>query len=144
LRAELEKGPQTCNASTVVRHCNNFVAILIAVLTLGVGTPQTLCAAAVPSPAACCCCSESCGASCQPEKPCPSSCKAAQVQTFDQQLPGRALTGASIPGAHLLFLLTGVKVTYPAFVSVVRPRDVNVSPPFGGRPPQAVLRLWLI
>jgi hypothetical protein len=52
--------------------------------------------------------------------------------------------GTSVSGAHLLFLIAGVKINYPAFVSVVRPREVNVSPLFGGSPPQAVLRLWLI
>jgi hypothetical protein len=66
------------------------------------------------------------------------------VQTFDKQLPGRMLTGVSISGANLLFLIAGVKISYPSVVSVVRPRDVNVSPPFGGSPPQAVLHLWLI
>jgi hypothetical protein len=76
--------------------------------------------------------------------PCRPSCKLAQVQAFDQQLPARTLTGASVVGAHLLGLIAPGKINYPAFVSVVRRRDLNVSPPFGGSPPQAVLRLWLI
>jgi hypothetical protein len=80
----------------------------------------------------------------QSNMPCSPSCKLARVQTFDEQLPVRSFAATSLSLCSLLFLIAPVKINYPAFVSVVRQRDLNVSPPFGGSPPQAVLRLWLI
>jgi hypothetical protein len=81
---------------------------------------------------------------CHRDKPCDSSCGRVQVATLDKQLPPRTTGAQAAVQAHLLFLSVGIAFNYPAFVSVVRHRDVNASPPFGGRPPQALLRLWLI
>jgi hypothetical protein len=54
------------------------------------------------------------------------------------------VVGASPGGGLLLYLIAPVKIKYPAFVAVVRPPELHLPPPFGGSPPQAVLRLWLI
>jgi hypothetical protein len=123
-----------------------LVAVLMSALVLGAWAPQPVCAGATSSVATKCSC---CGTDCpmshgEPDKSCGSSCTPAPVQAFDKQLPARMMVGAAPCGGPLLFLIAPVKITYPTFVSVVRPREPNVSPPFGGRPPQAVLRLWLI
>jgi hypothetical protein len=54
---------------------------------------------------------------------------------------------ALVPSSHggtLLFSIAPTKIKYLVLVPVLHQRDLNASPPFGGAPPQAMLRLWLI
>jgi hypothetical protein len=128
----------------VAGRLKHFVALLMAVLALEMGPVQTVCAANNPVTDTSCCCPDCSTSNCQPEKSCASCSMSTHHQEVDVKLPVRTMAGAFASKAHFLFLIAGVTVHYPAFVSVVRSRDVNVSPPFGGHPPQAVLSLWLI
>jgi hypothetical protein len=128
----------------VPKHFKTFVAILMAVLALGIWTPQPACAVGTSDVGKTCCCTESPIRKCQPDKPCNQSCTLAQVQTFDKQLPARTALGTSLYGGSLLFSIAPIKIKYLVFVPIAHQRDLNTSPPFGGAPPQAVLCLWLI
>jgi hypothetical protein len=139
---KLEIAVSCCNGSNVADRFKSFVAILMAVLALGIWTPQTACAAGASEAGKSCCCTENPICKCQPDMPCKQSCTLAQVKTFDKQLPARTTLAPS--ARALLFLITPTKIKFLVTVPVAYRRDWNVSPPFGGNPPQAVLRLWLI
>ena len=136
----LEINTNWCMSSVVARRLKTFIAILMAVLAVGIPMPQSAFATATRDAGNTCCGSEGSTCKCPPAAPCSSSCSHVLVQISDKQLPART----TLHGGSLLFLLASIKIEYPAFVPVVVERNVNVSPPFGGSPPQAVLRLWLI
>jgi hypothetical protein len=121
-----------------------FMQILMAVLTLGIGVPQSACVAGTTEAGMTCCCMESPISKCNPDKPCKQSCTLAQVQVFDKQLPTRMAFAPSAHGNFLLSPIAPTKIKYLALISVVHQRDLNASPPFSGSPPQARLCLWLI
>jgi hypothetical protein len=120
-----------------------FSAILMAVLALGLGNPLTVGATGMSEAGKICCCTGNPICSCPPGQPCKPSCTLAQVQTSDKQIPARTAL-ASLRGHVLLFSLAPAKIKDLFVFTVVHRRDLNASPPYGGAPPQAMLRLWLI
>jgi hypothetical protein len=121
-----------------------FIQILMAVLALGVSSPQPVCAAGASEAGKVCCCTGSPVCKCHPDKPCKQSCTLVKVQAFDKQISARL---ALMPGSEatlLFFWAVPTKIKYPVVAPIVSRRDTNASPPFGGAPPQAMLRLWLI
>ena len=119
-----------------------FIQILMAVLALGVSSPQPVCAAGTSEVGKTCCCTGSPVCKCQPDKPCKQSCTLVKVQAFDKQMPARLTFGSE---ANLLvFLSAPTTIKHPVAAPIISRRDANASPPFGGAPPQAMLRLWLI
>ena len=120
-----------------------FVQILMAVLALGMGYPQSACAAGTPEVGKACCCTDNLS-KCHSEKPCKPFCAHVQVQAIDKQLPARMALASSPHGNTLLFSITPTRVKHLVLVSVPHRGALNVSPPFGGSPPQARLCLWLI
>src|SRR5579871_3302457 len=127
----------------MIVHFKTFIQVLMATLMLGVYCPQPACAAGTSEPGKTCCCTGSSVCDCHPDKPCKQSCTLVQVHTLDKQLPSKP-TPTTCSGSVLLCLIAPTKISYPAHSSIVRQRHVNVSPPFGGSPPQAMLRLWLL
>jgi hypothetical protein len=121
-----------------------FVQIVMAVLALGICTPQSVCATGTPEAGKTCCCTESPTCGCLPGKPCEQSCALAQVPIFDKQLPGRNTVAPAAHGYFLLFTIAPIAISHPAFVCAFRQGHTNASSPFGGSPPQARLCLWLI
>ena len=81
---------------------------------------------------------------CRPDTGCTPSCALTHAPVFDKQLSSRIGLRDLSGGIPWLAFLAPVTIKYPAFVPIAHERYVNVSPPFGGSPPQAVLRLWLI
>ncbi len=124
-------------------HFKTFVQVLMAVLALGISIPEPACAAGTAQPGKTCCCSGSPTCKCHPGQPCKQSCTLVQVHALDKQLPGKPALAASYSDV-LLYWIAPTTIKYLVLVPVARERNVNVSPPFGGSPPQAMLRLWLI
>jgi hypothetical protein len=128
----------------VAVRLKTFFQILMAVLALGMGYPQSACAAGTPEAGKTCCCADNPG-KCHSENPCKPSCAHVQVQVIiDKQLPARMALAPSPHGNTLLFSIAPTTVKYLVLVSVVHRGALNASPPFGGSPPQARLCLWLI
>jgi hypothetical protein len=127
----------------VVVHLKTFVQILMAVLALGVSSPEPACAAGTSEPGKTCCCTGAPVCNCHPDKPCKQSCALVQVHAFDKQIPNKTAFTPSYLGV-LLFSIAPAKIKYPVLAPLAPQRNVNASPPFGGSPPQAMLRLWLI
>ncbi len=123
-------------------HLKTFVLILMAVLALGVYSPQPACAAGTSEAGKTCCCTGSPVCKCHPDEPCKQSCTLVQVHTLDKQIPNK--TAFTPSGGILLYSIASTKIKYSVLVPVAYQRNLNASPPFGGRPPQAMLRLWLI
>jgi len=140
---ELEIADRCCNCLHVVARLKTFAHILMAVLALGISPSQPVCAAAMPASGGACCCTECPNCKLHHDQPCNQSCAVTQVQTFDKQLPAR-MALAPCGGSYFLFPVAPTKIKYLVLASVVHRRDLNISPPFGGSPPQAMLRLWLI
>ena len=91
-----------------------------------------------------CCCAGSPDCTCHPGTPCKQSCVLVQVQTLDKQIPARISFASAFRGGAFLFAIAPTTIKYLVFAPVAHRRDLNASPPFGGAPPQAILRLWLI
>jgi hypothetical protein len=127
----------------VVVHLKTFVQILMAVLALGIYSPEPACAAGTSEPGKMCCCTGDLVCKCHPDKPCKQTCALVQVHTFDKQIPNKTAFTPTYLGT-LLCSIAPTKVKYPVLAPLARQRSVNASPPFGGSPPQAMLRLWLI
>jgi hypothetical protein len=128
----------------VVLHFKSFVQILLTVLVLGMANPSIACAAGTSVTGQACCCTHSPVCKCHAGTPCKKSCTLAQAQApVDKQLPRAALL-ATPHQFVFLFAIAWANVSYPTFVPVIHQRERDASPPFGGHPAQAVLRLWLI
>lgn len=144
-RIKLVSGIIFCDVVAVADRLRSFIAVLMAILALGFGTPVPSCAATHLTPTSscsCCCCSEF-SAKYAPKVPCKQSCSLVYVQGADKQLPARPATEPTAKSQ--LFAFAPVEITYPTVLSVLRIRSINFSPPFGSSsPPQAVLRLWQI
>lgn len=125
-------------------HFKTFVQILMAMLALGIVTPQPVCGAGTVEAVKTCCCNGSAADMCHSDQPCKSSCTRAQVQTFDKQLPARTVAASSVHGSTFLFSIMPTRVKYLVSAPVARQRGLDASPPFAGSPPQAKLRLWLL
>jgi len=121
-----------------------FTQILMAVLALGMSSPQPVCAAGTSEVEKNCCCSGGPVCKCHPGTPTKQSCVSTPVQVFDKQLPGRIASVSSLHGNSLLFSIAPTEFKYLVLVSATRHRDLDASPPFGSSPPQAMLCLWLI
>jgi len=124
-------------------HLKTFVQLLMALLALGISSPQPACAAGTSEVGKTCCCSDSPVCKCHPDQPCKQSCTLVQAHAFDRQIPNKTVLAASY-GDVLLYLIAPTKINYPVLAPIARQRNLNLSPPFGGNPPQAMLRLWLI
>jgi hypothetical protein len=128
----------------VALHFKSFVQILMAVLALGMVDPQAACAAGMAEPGKICCCTHSPVRKCHAGTPCKKSCPLVQAQApLNKQLPRAALLATPHESAFL-FAIAWANVSYPVFVPVIHQRESDASPPLGGKPAQAVLRLWLI
>jgi hypothetical protein len=128
----------------VALHFRSFVQILLAVLALGVIDPSAACAAGTSETGKVCCCTHSPVCRCHAGTPCKKSCTLAQTQApLDKQLPRTALLATPHPFVFL-FAIAWANVSYPVFVPVIHQPEPDASPPLGGNPAQAVLRLWLI
>jgi hypothetical protein len=122
----------------------SFVQILLAVLALGMIDPSVGCAAGTSETGKVCCCTHSSVCKCHTGTPCKKSCTLVQAQApVDKQLPRAALVATPHPFVFL-FAVAWANVSYPVFVPVIRQREPDASPPLGGKPAQAVLRVWLI
>jgi hypothetical protein len=128
----------------VALHFKTFIQILMAVLALGMVDPQATCAAGASETGKVCCCTHSPVCRCHAGVPCKKSCTLVQAQApLNKQLPRAALL-ATPHESVFLFAIAWATVSYPVFVPVIHQRELNASPPFGGSPAQAVLRLWRI
>jgi hypothetical protein len=128
----------------VTLHFKRFVQILLAVLALGMIDPSVGCAAGTSETGKVCCCTHSSVCKCPAGTPCKKSCTLVQAQVpLDKQLPRAALL-ATPHHFVFLFAIAWANVSYPVFVPVIHQPEPDTSPPFGGHPAQAVLRLWLI
>src|SRR5277367_882283 len=117
----------------------------MAVLAMGLIDPQATCFAGTAEQGKTCCCAESPACKCPSDMPCSQSCPLVKQQApLDKQVSARTTSIAASHGLVALFFLAVSKVSYPAFAPVVQKREQNASPPFGGSPPQAILRVWLI
>jgi hypothetical protein len=126
----------------VAARFKTFLAILMAVLALGISNPLPACAAAgTPQAESTCCCMGSPACKCHPDK---QSCARIPLQAFDKQMPGRMASAPSPHGATLLFSMAPATVKYFLLVSVAHRWGLNASSPFANSPPQAMLCLWLI
>ena len=141
--SKLEMEDSTCNNPCVLVRMKAFLQILMAILALGLPSPQPACAAANSPSAGASPCAECACCKLPHGQPCQQSYTATQVQTLDKLLPSRTSLEKH-SGAYFLFSIASVKIKYPVLASVVQRRSLNASPPFGGGPPQAVLRLWRI
>jgi hypothetical protein len=139
---EITSGLCNCLPIVVVR-LKTFVQILMAVLALGISSPQPACAAGTSEAGKTCCCTDVPVCKCHPDKPCEQSCTLAQTHAVDKQIATRT-TLASSPCGNALFSIATAEIKYPVFAPAALQRNLNASPPFGGSPPQAMLRLWLI
>jgi hypothetical protein len=137
---ELESAIIFCESPIVVGHFKSCIAVLMSVLAIGIWTPLPACAAIDQASPSCCSPEGQCHS--QPNALCGQSCVLTHVPSSDLQAPSRMAVGSAAP--YLPLTIAPVEIEFPAFVSVVRTREANTSPPFGGGPPQAVLRLWLI
>ena len=117
----------------------------MAVLALGLIDPQAICFAGAAEPGKTCCSAESSACQCPSDLQCGQSCPLVKQQApLDKQVPTRTTSVASAHGLVALFFLAVSKVSYPAFAPAIQKRELDTSPPFGGSPPQAILRVWLI
>lgn len=126
-----------------VMHLKRLIQILMMVLAVGLNGPVPVCASPIygEDKAACCCQPDG---TCTQGMPCKSSCEAAQIQIFEKQSPTPA---AQVPSVQLTVqpcTFAPATNNFSASVAALHRGDVNASPPFGGSPPQAILRLWLI
>jgi hypothetical protein len=141
----LENCPLCGNTLGVVLRFKSFVQILLAVLALGTIDSSVACASGTSEKGKVCCCTHSASCKCHSGTPCKKSCTLAHAQApFDKQLSSKTALVTSPHGFIFLFAVTLAKVSYPVFVPVIHQRERDASPPFGGHPAQAVLRLWLI
>ncbi len=133
-----------CKASSVVVRFKLFVQILMAVLALGICAPQSACAAGASTVKMTCCCTENSTCACQSDKPCKESCSLAPVHVFDKQMTARVGVTSSRHSNTFLYSIALINARNLALNPVVSQQESNPSPPFGGSPPQAMLRLWLL
>jgi hypothetical protein len=107
-------------------------------------TPQAACLAGTAQVEKTCCCTQSKICPCLPDKPCEQACALTQVQSLDKQVAGRSAGVTAVHACHLLFVIAFTREFHPVLTPAFRWREMNASPPFGGKPPQAGLCLWLI
>ncbi len=124
-------------------HFKTFMAILMAVLALGLGQPQTACAAGMSETAKSCCSTATTNCQDHPDQACHHACAVARAQSLDKQAPART-TLTSLHGIVFLFSFAPTPINHLVPAAVAHRRELTASPPFGGNPPQAMLRLWLI
>jgi hypothetical protein len=87
-----------------------------------------------------CCCAAACH--CPISNPCSPACREAQAPSSDKQSPVRP---AGVPAVRLFVVSDAFPTTLPFLLPAGFDRcELNASPPLGGNPQQAVLRLWRI
>ncbi|MCE0523817.1 MAG: hypothetical protein LV480_12995 [Methylacidiphilales bacterium] len=121
-----------------------FGLIVMILSAVGLSFPETVCASD-PSPAAKSgCCSGGMVCKCHPDKAGSTSCKVTRLPSGDKSIPARSALAPSsrvdVPLFTMASISRGDWVSQPLFHGL----KLNASPPFGGSPPQAVLRLWRI
>jgi hypothetical protein len=135
---------ERCYSARVLAPLKTLLQIAMAILALGVYSPDSACASDSGTPVLGCCCGTDGACDCPVHTPDKSGCTVARSAALDKQLSARTVSTTSLRNAACLFSIAPASIKYLAFVPQVPRRDVNVSPPFGGSTPQALLRLWLI
>jgi len=128
----------------MARHLRIFLQVLMAVLALGLGLPPSACAAAATGVEKSCCCLPGVPCQCPLDSNDQPSCSLAPTPVSDKQLSTRTVPVVVTHAPSFLFSIAPATLKFPDLLSLSRQRDLNVSPPWGGHPPQALLRLWLI
>ena len=114
-----------------------FALVLMLTLVVSFVAPSSA-AAKTESDQPCCC-----ATNCHCPVPCTPACREAQAPVPDKQSPVR-------PAEAPVVRLFAVSDAFPAattsfFLPAIFDRcELNASPPLGGNPQQAVLRLWRI
>jgi hypothetical protein len=128
----------------MVKRMKALVQIGMIVLTMGLSMPPSLGSDSSGPTMKSCCCSGDAVCACPHEKPCADLCRVGELPAHGRDVvTGSALT-ASPRLSVALFTLAPVQHATLAALPKSRQWEVNVSPPFGGSPPQAILRLWLV
>src|SRR6202795_5222859 len=114
-------------------------------LTLGFSLPSSICSAAPAPEMKSSCCADSASCHCLPATPCTDLCKINPTHRDTRDLVAAARCAAALPRVEIAwFTLAPVRDLDRVPAAVLHRRELNASPPFGGSPPQAYLRLWLI
>ncbi|MEJ0000875.1 MAG: hypothetical protein WDO13_17930 [Verrucomicrobiota bacterium] len=100
----------------MIVHFKSFVQVLMAVLALGIYSPEPACAAGTTAPGKTCCCTGSSACKSHTVQPCKESCTLADSRTLDKQIPAKPLLTVSY-GDVLLYLIAPTRIKYPVFVA---------------------------
>jgi len=125
----------------MVIHLRTFLQVLMAVLSLSVGLPQSACVTAALEKS---CCKPGAVCQCHTDDQGQPACSLAPTPISDKQLPTRTVPVVATHAPSFLFAIAPAPLKFHASLSLSRQRNLNVLPPWGGHPPQALLRLWLI
>jgi hypothetical protein len=142
--SELEMLARYCNCSSVIGRFRSFVAILMAVLALGITLPQPACAAGTSKLAKPCCCAEGSACAGQPTMPCKESCILKTPQAPDKQVSVRGEFAPSSGNGTFLFSIVPTEIKYFVSASLAFRSGASPSLFLANSPPQAALCLWRI
>jgi hypothetical protein len=119
-----------------------FAPVLMLMIAVSFGAPSSFAATAKADCDQACCCVAACH--CPMSGPCSPTCREAQAPLPDKQSPVRP---AQAPAVRLFVVAEAFPAeTAPCFLlpAIFDRCELNASPPLGGNPQQAVLRLWRI
>jgi len=125
--------------SVVLPRVRTLLQILLAVLALGLYSPEPACALGASDHATTCCCTGNSAGKCHSSQPCQPACAFGQEHAPDKQVPART---ASVPAAAILALFAFTSPDHSLFLSPVR--ELKAVPLFAASPPQSRLCLWRI
>ncbi len=122
-----------------------LLQIVMILLALDVSSPEAICSGPSSQPTTIGCCSSGMACNCHHDANGSQSCKLSSRSFLgDKSVPAKTGTAPASRLGAPLFTLVPTAPRNQVSPAAFRRDEPNVSPPFGGDSPQAVLGLWLI